>query len=389
MENDTLTVALGLVATICSLALFINWSGYKHIPGLLNIAIGFAITSAGILLLTTEQSLHPWFSIIAANALILSGRIPLLIGLASFWNQEGSKLPILTSVLFVLVMVAFYYFTFVEPSTIWRIRIYTGLMLVFNLSYIYIITKGMKVESKMRPVMSINSNNGSFLALMLFSFNTVTEIILMYVRSGAPLLTPDEGTSILLLGSIFTMIVFSFAIIIMTMEELALEHKENSIYDPITTILNHRTFLEVGNRVMGIALRYSKPVTLLTIEIENMEEVVKKFGYRTGNEMLRHFSLMATDRRRNEDVLSRSSFKEFRMLLPGVDEEGSKVVIDKIYKALQAEQFAHKNSMLEIKVNLASITRREEDLNLTQMLQEGEIELFRVKMEKQNLINVV
>ena len=389
MENDTLTVALGLVATICSLALFINWSGYKHIPGLLNIAIGFAITSAGILLLTTEQSLHPWFSIIAANALILSGRIPLLIGLASFWNQEGSKLPILTSVLFVLVMVAFYYFTFVEPSTIWRIRIYTGLMLVFNLSYIYIITKGMKVESKMRPVMSINSNNGSFLALMLFSFNTVTEIILMYVRSGAPLLTPDEGTSILLLGSIFTMIVFSFAIIIMTMEELALEHKENSIYDPITTILNHRTFLEVGNRVMGIALRYSKPVTLLTIEIENMEEVVKKFGYRTGNEMLRHFSLMATDRRRNEDVLSRSSFKEFRMLLPGVDEEGSKVVIEKIYKALQAEQFAHKNSMLEIKVNLASITRREEDLNLTQMLQEGEIELFRVKMEKQNLINVV
>ncbi len=120
-----------------------------------------------------------------------------------------------------------------------------------------------------------------------------------------------------------------------------------------------------------------------------MEEVVKKFGYRTGNEMLRHFSLMATDRRRNEDVLSRSSFKEFRMLLPGVDEEGSKVVIEKIYKALQAEQFAHKNSMLEIKVNLASITRREEDLNLTQMLQEGEIELFRVKMEKQNLINVV
>lgn len=336
MENETLAAALGLVATICTLALFINWSGYKHVPGLFNIAVGFAITSGGIILLATQQSLHPWVSVMLANGLILSGRIPLLIGLASFWNQDESKLPVITSALFLIVMAGLYYFTFVEPSTIGRIRIYTALMLVFNLSYIYIISKGMRVEAKMRPVMSVNTNNGSFLALMLFSFNTVTELILMYVRSDAPLLTDDEGTSLLLLGSIFTMIVFAFAIIIMTMEELALEHKEDSIYDPITTILNHRTFLEVGNRVMGIALRYSKPVTLLTIEIENMEEVVSKFGYKTGNEMLRHFSLMATDRRRNEDVLARSSFKEFRMLLPGVDEEGSKVVIEKIRRALEA-----------------------------------------------------
>ncbi|MFT4861802.1 MAG: diguanylate cyclase (GGDEF)-like protein [Pseudohongiellaceae bacterium] len=389
MENETLSVALALVAIICSLALFINWSGYKHIPGLFNIAVGFSITSAGILLLSTQQSLHPWISIMLANGLILGGRIPLLIGLASFWNQGSTKLSVFTAFLYALAMAGFFYFTFVEVSPLGRIRIYTALMLVFNLSYIFIIVKGMRVETKMRPVTSINSSNGSFLALMLFSFNTVTEIILMYVRSDASLLSADEGTSILLLGSIFTMIVFAFAIIIMTMEELTLEHKENSIYDPITTILNHRTFLEVGNRVMGIALRYSKPVTLLTLEIENMEEVVAKFGYKTGNEMLRHFSQMASDRRRNEDVLARSSYKEFRMLLPGVDEEGSKVVIGKIYKALQAEQFAHKNTMLEIKVNLASITRREEDLDLQQMLQEGEIELYRIKMAKQELVNII
>jgi len=388
MQNETLIIALTLVAVICSLALFINWSGYKHIPGLLNIAIGFAITSAGLLLLSTQQTLDPWISIMLANGLVLGGRVPFLLGLTRFWNQDASKLPIITTVMFVLAMAGFFYFTFTTPSTIGRIRIFTGLNLIFYASYIYIITQGMRVESKMRPVASINSSNGSFLALMLFGFNAVTELILMYVRSDAPLLSDDEGTSILLLGAIFSMIVLAFAIIIMTMDELALEHKENSIYDPITSILNHRTFLEVGNRVMGIALRYSKPVTLLTIEIENMEEVVTKFGYKTGNEMLRHFSLMATDRRRNEDVLSRSSYKEFRMLLPGVDEEGSKVVIEKIYKALQAEQFAHKSSLLEIKVNLSSVTRREEDLDLQQMLQEGEIELYRVKMAKQEPVNV-
>ena len=91
---------------------------------------------------------------------------------------------------------------------------------------------------------------------------------------------------------------------------------------------------------------------------------------------------MASDRRRHEDVLARSSFKEFCMLLPGVDEEGSKVVISKILTALQGEDYVYRGNKLEVSVNIACVTRREEDLNLQQMLQEGEAELFRVKQKK-------
>ncbi|MEX2468168.1 MAG: GGDEF domain-containing protein, partial [Pseudohongiellaceae bacterium] len=203
--------------------------------------------------------------------------------------------------------------------------------------------------------------------------------ILMIARTGELVTGVDGGTSLLVLGLIFTLAMFAFAIIIMTMEELSVEHKENSLYDPITTILNHRTFLEVGQRIVGVALRYSQPVSLLTIEVENMDEVVKQHGYKAGNEVLRHFSLLASDRRRNEDVLARSSFKEFRMLLPGVDESGARVVIEKVRNALQGEEYIYRGKPLAIKVNIAAVTCREEDLNLQHMLQEGEVELFRVK----------
>ncbi len=113
-----------------------------------------------------------------------------------------------------------------------------------------------------------------------------------------------------------------------------------------------------------------------------MDDIVRQHGYKVGNEMLRHFSLMASDRRRHEDVLARSSFKEFCMLLPGVDEEGSKVVISKILTALQGEDYVYRGNKLEVSVNIDCVTRREEDLNLQQMLQEGEAELFRVKQKK-------
>lgn len=379
MEDQTLTFTLVLVSSISTLALFINYTNSRQIPGLLHIAIGFLLTSVGTLLITTQGAVSPIFSIVVANTLILGGRIPILMGLAAFWNQEKSRLPIYCAAWFAGTMIAIYYFTLVNDSMLWRIRIYTIMMVIFSLCSIYLIAMGLASERKKRPVMAVSPNYGAFLALMLFSFNAVLEFILMTVRTGTLLSAPEEGRLLLLLGSIFSMVMFAFAIIIMTMEELSVEHKENSLYDPITTILNHRTFLEVGERLLGGALRYQKPVSLLTIEVENLDEVIKEHGYKVGNDMLRHFSLMAADRRRNEDVLSRSGQKEFRMLLPAVDEEGSKIVIKKIEDALQADEFVYHGNVLEIKVNIASITRREEDLNLQQMLDDGDVELFRIK----------
>ena len=63
--------------------------------------------------------------------------------------------------------------------------------------------------------------------------------------------------------------------------------------------------------------------------------------------MLRHFALMATDRRRNEDVLSRTSYKQFRMLLPGVDEAGVKVVVQKIESAILGEEYVFRGHALK------------------------------------------
>ena len=382
MENETLIITLTLVSIVTSVALFLNWASNKHIPGLLPITLGFIGMSAGILLLTTQGTLTPIVSIIVANGLVMGGRIPILMGLAAFWNQEQSRLPLASSGLFIIAIGVIVYFTLMDDNILWRIRAYSAMVVILSLGNIYIIANGLRMERKLRPVTTISSNFGAFLALILFGFNAATEIILMTLRTGVSLDAPDQATSFLLLGSIFTLIVFAFAVIIMTMEELNVEHKENAIYDPITTILNQRAFVEVGQRIMGVALRYSKPVSLLTIEVDNMDEIVRQHGYKVGNEMLRHFSMMAADRRRHEDVLARSSFKEFRMLLPGVDEEGAKVVIEKVKNTLAAQDFVYQGKKLIMEFNIAAVTRREEDLNLQDMMQEGEVELFRVKQAK-------
>jgi diguanylate cyclase (GGDEF)-like protein len=385
MENQVLLIALALVSLITGVALFVNWASNRHIPGLLKIAIGYAATSSGILLVCMQSTLMPVLSIFVANGLIMGGRLPMLSGLAGFWNQEKTRLPLFCLVWFLGTMAGYYYFTFIDESMLWRLRIYTVMMVIFSLCTAYILIKGLRIEHKLRPVMAITTNFGAYILLTLSCFNAVTEFTLMFFRDGASISEPGTATTVLLLGSIVNMLIFTLSILIMSTEELTVEYQENAIYDPITTILNHRTFLEVCNRVLGVALRYTKPVSMLTIAIVNLDDIIKQHGVEVGNKLLRHFALMATDRRRNEDVLARSSYNEFHMLLPGVDEQGARIVIQKIQKAVAGEEYVYRGAPLRAEFLISSVTKREEDLHLQQMLQEGEVDLLRLKQAQKSL----
>ncbi|MBT7227240.1 MAG: hypothetical protein HN872_11620 [Gammaproteobacteria bacterium] len=155
-------------------------------------------------------------------------------------------------------MAGFYYFTFIDESILWRTRIYTLMMAIFSASIVYVLARGLRIERKLRPVMAMNTNFGAYLLLTLSLFNAIGDPILTLFRAGQPITSLEQATTILLLGGLVTVTTFALSVIIMTMEEVAVEYQENAIYDPITTILNHRTFIEVSNRVLGVALHQAR-----------------------------------------------------------------------------------------------------------------------------------
>mgnify|MGYP006159841691 CR=1 FL=1 len=286
MGNQYLDIALALVSLLTAASLLMNWVGNKQIPGLLKIAAGFLVACVGILLFAQQGELPVIITVLLANILMMAGRIPILFGLASFWNQETSKIPLLYLVLSFGAAVGFYYFTFIGDSQIWRVRIFTIMQILFSLGVIYILVQGIKIERKLHPVTTIITNFGAYTLLALSAFNTITQSILLILLDGQSAASPEEATSILILGAIVNIVIFTISILTMTMEELKVEHQEDGIFDPITTILNERTFIEVSNRVLGIALRYTKPVSMLTIELTNFDDIVKQHGTKVGNAML-------------------------------------------------------------------------------------------------------
>lgn len=379
MDNPTLLVALSVLSCICSVALIANWASNRLIPGLLPIAAGYVISTLGILLLTTQDSLSPLFSTALASILIMGGRVPLLYGLAAFWNQERSRIPWVLLIAFVLASAGFLYFTLLSENLQSRSGIFVLYMVVFFFMGAFILLRGLHIERRMRPNVMISTTYGAYFLIGLFIFNALTDITVVLTRSAVPLTVTDPSTFYLLLNHFVTMIVIGFAVIMMTMEELSIEHKENAIFDPITSALNHRTFIEVAQRALGIALRYSAPVSLITLEILNYDQVKALYKSATANSFLRHVTSRTAEQRRNEDVLGRCSTTEFRLLLPGVDEAGTAIVVQRIEEALRRGNFHHLDREVKVEFAISAVTKREEGLNLQQMLQDGEIAMFKLQ----------
>lgn len=382
MDNPTLLLALAVLSSICSVALIANWASNRFIPGLFRIAIGYTISTAGILLLTTQGTLPPILSGALATTLVMGGRIPMLFGLAAFWHQSKSSLPIFCLLWFVGSVIGFFYFTLIDDSVLWRTRIFVAMMEVFFILGAIVLVRGLRRERRLRPTLAISTTYGAYFLIGLFLFNAVIDGILLLTRPVVPLAGDDPSTFFLLLTHFVTMITIGFAVIMMTMEELSVDYKENAVFDPITTALNHRTFLEMGQRALGAARRHDQPVSLLTIEIMNFARVAREHDAKTANKLLRHFTRETMADRRHEDILGRSSTCEFRLLLPGVDEAGAASVMGKLKDTLSEQVLQHHNEPLRVEMAIAATTRRGDALSLQLMLLEGEMAVFKLKQQQ-------
>ena len=380
MESLIIQVTLLVIATVSNIALLFNWLSNRNIPGLKLISIGFLIMSPGIALLAVSGTISLSVTIIFAATTIFTGQIIILIGVTEFWNQERSRLPIVCICFFGATIISFTFsLASGDVEALWPARFFAAAQMAYYLSSIFVLQRGLRIERRIRPAMVASSHWGVYLATGMFSTNILTNIMMVYLRTSNIDISAETFGGLQQLISFTTLSVFAFAIIIMSMEELSAEHKEDAVYDPVTTILNHRTFIEVGQRVLGVALRYSQPVSMLTIELENMDQIVRNHGYKIANQVLFQFAQLITDRRRNEDVLARCGFKEFRMLLPGIDEAGSNIVMQKIQSEIAVHDVVIEGNKLNLKLNIVSVTCKEEDLHLQQMMQEGDVELFRLK----------
>ena len=107
-------------------------------------------------------------------------------------------------------------------------------------------------------------------------------------------------------------------------------HQQLSLIDPLTEILNSRSFFQQLTMARGRALRFNQSLTLVYIDVDNFKQVNDRFGHAKGDELLRLIAKAIQTSIRVYDVVARIGGDEFVLLLPETNKEQAQSVLSRI-----------------------------------------------------------
>ena len=133
-----------------------------------------------------------------------------------------------------------------------------------------------------------------------------------------------------------------------TMESdiIRLESESAKIYyDPLTGIFNRRFFDENLDRFIKTLSRSGGILSLLMIDIDFFKNYNDAYGHSAGDNCLRLVADTLTKSvTRSDDFVVRYGGEEFAVVLPNTDEEGARLLADKMLESVRSCEIQHKAS---------------------------------------------
>jgi len=114
---------------------------------------------------------------------------------------------------------------------------------------------------------------------------------------------------------------------------------EQAITDELTGLKNRRAFDERLQEEFRRAQRYSDPVSLIMLDLDNFKNVNDRFGHPFGDTVLRGAAEQIRTSTRDPDICARYGGEEFAVILPKTHLSGALSVAERIWKQLGEREY--------------------------------------------------
>ncbi|UTW45718.1 sensor domain-containing diguanylate cyclase [bacterium SCSIO 12696] len=159
------------------------------------------------------------------------------------------------------------------------------------------------------------------------------------------------------------------------------ELKALSLSDELTGLRNRRAFNQELKREFASHKRYSTPLSLLLLDLDNFKQVNDNYGHQAGDKALEIVANLMLPVFRDSDLLARYGGEEFAVLLPNTNLADAQKAAERIRRAIANNHCCPQK--LTVSIGAASADEFDDAARLIKQADEA---LYRAKQQGRNRV---
>jgi diguanylate cyclase (GGDEF)-like protein len=166
-----------------------------------------------------------------------------------------------------------------------------------------------------------------------------------------------------------------------------LEHQTQ--IDPLTGLFNRRGFEKKIAEEFERSKRYSHPLSVLLLDIDNFKNINDTYGHHGGDTALVKISEILREKTRRSDFPARYGGEEFVLILPETDQDSAVQVASKIHEEIRSQPFGTNSNAfaLTVSIGLTSTSTKPYD-DWHQMLGDADQAMYTAKNSGKDRVEV-
>ena len=133
--------------------------------------------------------------------------------------------------------------------------------------------------------------------------------------------------------------------------ELYKKVEAQAIQDPLTNCFNRRHFISLAEKETSRANRYSRPLSMMVMDIDHFKNVNDTYGHPAGDEVLKQLVDICQKVLRPADVMGRYGGEEFCILFPETSIDGALYAAERIRQLIENTLFHSKIADIKITIS--------------------------------------
>lgn len=170
---------------------------------------------------------------------------------------------------------------------------------------------------------------------------------------------------------------------LITLAHKIAEARHTAYQDELTGLPARRLLLDRLNQAMLQASRQHKQVALLSLDLDGLKEIVKKFGQTTGDKILQQVATRLTACIRSTDTACRYEGNEFIIMLPEIDAKESPNEMAEKIRARLGVPYIVNDQVITVSASIGMAVYRGGDQNycdLFDLIKQADVSLHLAKV---------